>query len=114
MLAYANRLTEQEDFEKVKQKGEAYHYPVFTLLVLDRKSSSASRFGFIVSKKVHPNASLRNRATRGLREAVRQSMFAVKNGYDCVFLAKQEIVKTYTKDLMVAVQDALVKSKVMQ
>lgn len=52
----------------------------------------ASRFGFIVSKKISKKAVERNRVRRLLSEAVRQLLAKTRPGYEVIFLAKKAMV----------------------
>lgn len=52
----------------------------------------ASRFGFIVSKKISKKAVERNRVRRLLSEAVRQLLAKIMSGYEVIFLAKKAMV----------------------
>jgi len=114
MLARENRLTKKEDFEKVKTKGRSVQSESFFFSYLKRTDNDPSRFGFVVTKKISPHATARNKASRGLREGVRQTLAYIKPGYDCVLVAKPIIVRKYTNDLMHEVDLVLQKSHLMQ
>lgn len=100
MLSAINRLTGHKNIEKAKSEGKLFQRKLFGLVVLDRKDKKPSRFAFVVSKKVHNNATHRNRVRRALREAVRYSITRTKKGYNVVFLSKKEIVKKMTDEIM--------------
>jgi len=84
-----------------KKEGKIYHSPFFGLLVNKRSEIKdqrlESRFGLIVSKKVHKRAVKRNRVKRLLRESVRLLLPKVKPGFDAVFLTKKKILEEEKK-----------------
>ncbi len=114
MLSRQNRLTSKEDFENVKNNGKTLQAESFLFSYVNRGDKNPSRFGFIVSKKISPHATARNKAVRGLREGVRQTITYVKSGHDCVLVAKPIIIRKYTNDLMREVDLMLQKAKLMQ
>lgn len=91
MLPKKFRLQNYNQIEKVKAQGNIYQNPLFGLLVLKRKSDD-SRFSFIVSVNISKKSTKRNRIKRLLSEAVRSLLPSIKKGYDCVFLAKKNII----------------------
>ena len=109
MLARKYSLKTKSDFDLVKLQGVKHASDTFTLVSFNRKDQEHPRFGFIVSTKVSKNASLRNRAKRSLSEGVRRAVFSLKPGYDFVFLAKPNIIKKYTSDVMKEVDEAFIK-----
>ncbi len=110
MLAYANRLREDREFKRVKDGGKLFGSESFSIAVLKRGDSEPSRFGFVVSSKITPNASKRTFAKRALSEGVRVKLTELKPGYDVVYLAKPIIVKKYTSELMLEAFEALKKA----
>lgn len=113
MLPSQNRLTKASDFEAIKLSGQLVQGESFSLGVLDKNSKSASRFGFIISTKISPHATVRNKAKRALREGVRRNLVYVKPGFDCVFLAKPIITKKYTDELIREVEEILKRGGVI-
>ena len=107
MLGNSNRLTSAKDFDLVKRKGKVFVSENFTIGFYKRRDKKPSRFGFIVSKNVSPEAVIRNKAKRGLREGVRHNITTVKPSYDCVVVAKPSIARRYTEDILREVKGAL-------
>ncbi len=114
MLDRKNRLTKKSEFEKVREEGKVASSDSFSLSFLNREDSKPSRFGFIVSTKISKAATIRNRAKRALREGVRQSIAYIKDGYDCVVLAKPIIVKRYTDEIIRELQKTLKTADLMK
>jgi len=111
MLARKYSLKTKADFDLVKSYGKTIRSDSFTLKYYLRKDQDPPRFGFIVSTKVHKNASLRNRAKRSLSEGVRRTVFSLKPGLNFVFIAKSTITKKYTKDVMSEVDTVLMNPR---
>jgi ribonuclease P protein component len=99
MLPKKNRLIDDYYFRRVKRLGKDYHSSLFKLGVVQRKEEGAlpagrqaSRFGFVISKKIDKRAAVRNRIKRLLRESVRQRLEKIPEGFDFVFVVRPNIV----------------------
>jgi ribonuclease P protein component len=114
MLARHNRLTKKEEFEAVREQGKVLQSESFFFSYYKRDDDNPSRFGFVVTKKISPHATARNKAVRSMREGVRQTVSYVKPGYDIVMVAKPIIIRKYTSDLMREVDLILQKTKLLQ
>lgn len=67
------RLRRRWEFDNVQTRGRRVHTTHFVMLVLPSQSQSErSRIGITVSKKVSPNAVVRNRVKRLVREVFRR------------------------------------------
>lgn len=100
MLAFENRLKNENDFEKVKKDGKLYQAEDFGVSVFKRDDKEPSRFGFVISSKISKIAVHRNRIKRALVEAVRYNINHLPKGYDMVFLVKKSITKKTTDEIM--------------
>ncbi len=89
MLPKKNRLKKEKDFKKVLREGKGLKSRSLFLKVLG-KSEGATRFGFVVSKKVSNKASDRNKIKRWLRETVRPLLSEIKEPVDGVIIAFPE------------------------
>lgn len=87
MLPIKNRLKKREDFAQVFSKGAYAGYDGLSIKYA-KNSLSDSRIGFPVGKNYSKKAVIRNRARRILREACRNSLLEIKNGYDIIVLIK--------------------------
>jgi ribonuclease P protein component len=92
MLSKQHRLPLRTDLVQVKKRGKLFQGKLFSLLVRERNDSQPSRFGFIISAKIHKRAVRRNRAHRLLTEAIRPLLPKIKPGFDSVFLVKRKII----------------------
>lgn len=87
MLAKSYRLRRSAEVRRVQRQGKRWRHPLAILLVADGLAEK-SRFAFVAGRSVG-NAVRRNRAKRLLREAVRLQLDGIRNGRDCVFIARQ-------------------------
>ena len=110
MLASANRLTKEDDFDKIKSEGVLFQSENFGVRVLRRGGNENSRFAFIVSLKIANESVQRNRVKRAMSEAIRHKLHTIKEGYDVIFLAKKQIVKKSTEDIMREVHEFVRKN----
>jgi ribonuclease P protein component len=99
MLAKKYRLTGSSILEEVKKEGTLYQADSFGILVRKRKEDKPSRFAFIISTKISKIAVARNKAKRRLREAVKQNIDKVVEGYDVVFLTKKMTLERSSKEI---------------
>lgn len=87
-------------FPEVKKHGRVIHGRFFSLLVLHRKDKTGeSRFGIVISKKVHKLAVKRNRVKRLLREAIKTQLTSIKSGCDCLVLVKHSALDVSVAEL---------------
>ncbi|MCH7730362.1 ribonuclease P protein component [Patescibacteria group bacterium] len=114
MLAKHNRITDQKDFIRVKDKGKVVQSTSFGLSYINRGDKNSSRFAFVVSGKVSKQAVIRNKVQRAMRESVRQSLSYIKPGYDIIFLAKEISARRYTSEMMHEVVKVLREEGIMK
>ena len=99
MLPARHRLETYQEIERVKKKGELYQTSLFGLLVLKNQTSYLTRFDFIVSLKISPKSTIRNRIKRLLAEAISERLIKISPGFDLVFLAKKTIIGKNLKEI---------------
>jgi len=104
MLAVPNRLKKQKDFEAAFKNGRGFK-DGFLFLKVAENGLTISRFGFSVGLKVSKKATIRNKARRRLREAIRLVISRIKTGFDVVVVPSPEVQDKNFK----AIQDALLK-----
>lgn len=106
MLSKKNRLPLRSELQRIKKEGEIFHFSFFSLLIA-KNGDGLNRFGFIVSKKIHKKAVIRNRIKRLLREATQSQLAKMKPGFDVVFLIKRKILWQDFPVVSQAVEQAL-------
>lgn len=114
MLANRYRLTSKKDFTKVKKKGTDFHGRMLFLSILDRGDNEPSRFGFIITNNVLKQAAKRNRIKRILRDAVQRSIFLMKDGFDCVLIARHGVEKLSREELTEDVEKLFTKADLLK
>ncbi len=117
MLPKQDRLPLRTELKRVQKEGKIYQSPFFGLIVNKRQVTSdkedASRFGFIVSKRISRKAVERNRVKRLLSEAVRRLLPRIKLGWEGVFLAKKTILGRGFKEVLREVERVFEKAEVL-
>jgi len=109
MLSHDYSLTGKDEFERVKKDGQTYQSASFGASYIIINSSTVSKFGFIVSKKISNDAVDRNRIKRAMKEAVRQSFRDIGKGFEIVFFAKPNVCRKSTAEIMNEVRSFLLK-----
>jgi ribonuclease P protein component len=71
---------------------QSFSSALFFLKVTSNQQA-VSRFGFVVSKKIDPRATARNRIRRVFRSCIEELVPQIKPGFDMLFLLKQPILE---------------------
>ena len=72
MLPEKNRLKKRSAFAATYRTGKSFHKDGITMFVGKEKTNDCpTKFGFVVSKKIHKRAVKRNRIKRLMRESIR-------------------------------------------
>ncbi len=79
------------------------------VLKFAKNNQEASRFGFLVSKKVDLRATVRNRIRRQTRKCIEDRLPRILPGLDLLFILKKEAQGKETKETCVLVEEALRK-----
>ncbi len=109
MMERQHRLVRSSDFARVRKQGRSWAHPLLILSV-GRNELGASRFGFVVSKRIG-KAVIRNRVKRQLREAVRRHLAEVPQGWDYVLVARLPIVEAPFAEIDSAVAHSLARAR---
>ncbi|MBU3956939.1 ribonuclease P protein component [Patescibacteria group bacterium] len=99
MLPKKHRLPLRTELNRVKKEGTLIQGRLFSLLVNQAVENQPSRFGFIISSKIHKKAVKRNRAKRLLSEVIIDLSPKIKSGFDVVFLAKKKIIEAEIEEI---------------
>lgn len=87
MLPVKNRLKKTAEFNKVYKEGRFFGTKLISFK-LKENGLSASRFGFVVSTKVHKKSTKRNLLKRRMREVIRLNLDKIKIGLDIIISTK--------------------------
>lgn len=85
------RLTKDHQFQQVRARGKSWAHPLL-VLVAAPNNLEVTRHGFSVGKRLG-KAHVRNLIKRRLREAVRVRQAGLKNGYDLVWIARNNLTE---------------------
>jgi len=113
MLSKKYRLQKDKDFDLVFKKGKNLGSE-FLFLKLRKNGLEISRFGFILSKKISKNATVRNKIKRRLREIIRKKLNDIKPGFDVVIGTKIGVIDKSYPEMKRQVEELLKKSKLIK
>ncbi len=113
MLPLDNRIRKKKEFDKIFKEGIVSQSDSIIIKIL-KNDQKKTRFGFIVSKKVSPKATERNKIKRILREQIRIRLPEIKKGFDMVIISKKEALEKNSKEIGREMEKMLVKSKVLK
>lgn len=100
MLASDYRIKKHSQIDLIKKEGHLVRFINFGVVFLEQPGQEKPHFSFIVSTKISKLANQRNRIKRALVEAVRQCLERIPGKFDYVFLAKREIARKSTDEIM--------------
>ena len=81
------KLRKNAEFRVVYRRGKSFSNELLVLYVYKNYKNKDSRFGISVSKKVGKSV-IRSRVKRLIRENIRLKQHNIKDGYDCVVIAR--------------------------
>ncbi len=105
MLAHIYTLSGEKKVKDVLKKGERVQSDLFGVFYLKRSDEETPKFAFVISTKISKLAVHRNRVRRAMGESVRRNVTKLPKGVDFVFLAKRDIVKRTTVEIMKEVEN---------
>lgn len=116
MLPKINRIRKKKDFEVIFKKTQRIPQGLknnLFILKTVKNNLGVNRFGFVVSKKISPKATIRNKVKRRLAEAVKSETKNIKIGTDLIIIALPGIEKKEFFEIKTALRDALIKAKLI-
>jgi len=106
------RLTDNEQFQRVRKDGRSWAHPLLVLCALPNDLTH-SRFGFAISQRIGKSA-VRNRVKRLIREATRLRQPAIAPGWDLVFIARGPIREADFSQVEAAVVQLLKRARLLR
>jgi ribonuclease P protein component len=99
------------EFQRAWDNGKVWSHPLIVLRA-SANGMDASRFGFVVGKKVG-KAVRRNRVKRLMREAVRHRLREIAKGWDIILIARGGVESAEFKDIDAAVENLLQRARLI-
>jgi ribonuclease P protein component len=96
----------------VRREGKSYAHPLF-ILVTFANGRAISRFGITASKAIG-NAVRRNKAKRLLREAIRELLPSVSDGWDAILIARPKLLDADWQQIQKAVRSLLRRAEIIE
>lgn len=112
MLAKINRIKKEKDFEAIFKNSKSVRTNLFVFKIM-RNNLGLSRFGFVVSKKISPKATVRNKVRRRLAESVKAKTAEIKDGVDVIIIALSGIEKREFSEIKEAISNTMIKSGII-
>lgn len=113
MLQYKYRLRRSSDLERVRREGDVWRHPFIVFLACKNEQLDESRFAFVASRRVG-NAVQRNRIRRLMREAIRQHLDDIHPEWDCILIARPQILQANFAEVETAVLQLLRRAKLLR
>lgn len=110
MLPKIYRLKKDKEIKRVFAKGKGYRGD-FLFIKLVKNDFKASRFAFIINRKVAKKSAPRNKLKRRLRETVKALLPKVKIGLDVVVAARKGAAVASPEELTGEVEKLFKKAK---
>ena len=109
MLPKEYRLKKRIAFNATYRTGRSFHKDGITVFVgKEKKNEMVTKFGFVVSKKIHKRAVKRNRIKRIMRESVRLYLKSNQD-FDCkymslIFIASGRLLDKNFKEVDISIK----------
>ncbi len=106
------RLTENAEFQRVRQQGRSYAHPLLVLYAL-RSGAGPARAGISVGKRVG-KAVTRNRVKRLVREALRLRQARLLPGWELLFIGRAGAAGASSREIGETVEQGLRRAGVLR
>ena len=113
MLEKKYRLSKEKDINTVLRKGKSFFSEYFTLRLL-KQDTSAKRFGFIFSKKIHNKPTQRNLPKKRMRHTIAGLLDSILFKGDFLFIGKKKILELNNEQLADEMLRVLKKANVFK
>ncbi len=111
MLSRVNRLRKRYQFNYIYKNGTHISSNLLVLYFLPSKTKSI-KVGFAVTKKIG-KATVRNLMRRRLREIVRKSLPNLKQNYNIIIVARENILNASFEDISKEYNNLILKADLL-
>ncbi len=109
MLPQTNRIKKKKDFETIFKNSRSFKNNLFIFKIANN-NLGLNRFGFVVSKKISPKATIRNKVRRRMAESIKAEVLNAKMGIDIVLIALSGVEKKEFSEVKEGINNALAKA----
>lgn len=113
MLQEKNRANNAEII-LVKEEGRLVSGSYLGILVYNLGGGEPTKFGVIVSTKVHKKSTKRNRIKRLIHEGIRLNLDRIKNGQLVLVLAKKNLLEKKLEEIKSEIETILEKAGLLK
>ncbi|MBT4349609.1 ribonuclease P protein component [bacterium] len=92
MLPVAYRLHKETEIKSLIRQGQTFFLPEF-IIKYQKTKEKPSKIAFVVSTKVDKKAVARNRIKRQMREAIKDLLPDIKDGYSILVIARKKALE---------------------
>ena len=85
----------------------------FFVLKLCENGETASRFAFVIAKKIDKKAVIRNKIKREMSKGVEKIINDINKGYDFIFIARKQIVEKDQLEIQDLIREFFKKNKLL-
>ncbi|MGF1590055.1 MAG: ribonuclease P protein component [Pleurocapsa sp.] len=123
-LPKTHRLRDRKDYRAVYEQGIRRYSPHLTLIALsieskaieskaDALSSSETKIGISISKKVSKKAVVRNRLKRQIKSVVRTNLPWIRSGWKIVIVVKPKAIECKYEHFLRELEELLKQTKII-
>ncbi len=113
MLPKINRLNKDKDFARVFKEGRSSYNNLLGIKCA-KNGLDITRFGILVGVKTSKKAVARNLIKRRIREALRNALVRLKQGYDLVIIALPPSVEADYAGISHSINSGLAKLRILK
>ncbi len=104
------RIKKREDFVGIQEKGSKVSAKNL-LLIYQQSQTASSRFGVVVTKRLDPLATARNKIRRKIREVLRLNRCRLLGNFDILIIARRGIHECSFQEIEKQILDSLRRAK---
>jgi ribonuclease P protein component len=104
------RIKRREDFVGLQESGSKVSARNL-LLIYSQSDKATSRFGIVVTRKLDPRATVRNRVKRKIREVLRLNRCNLLGNFEILIIARRGIAECSFQEIEKQILESLRRAK---